>query len=104
MFDWARESIHDSIHDSNPALFTSSHVNRVNGFRIDSRDHNMKSNGEIPFMNRFKCVIEHTHFVCVCACVCLCVGVGVTHVRLFVCVCPPKMIFSRHAPYDFLAR
>ena len=26
------------------ALFTSPHVNRVNGFRIDSRAHDMKSN------------------------------------------------------------
>ena len=44
-----------------PWLFTSPHVNTMNGFRMDSRAHDKKSNGEIPFMNRFKCLIGRTH-------------------------------------------
>ena len=35
-FDYTRESMNRF------ALFTSPHVNRVNGFRIDSRAHDMK--------------------------------------------------------------
>ena len=44
-------------------LFTSSNMNRANRFRTNSRAHDMKSNDEIPFVNRFLAVIECTHWI-----------------------------------------
>ena len=49
----------DSIPESPPVI----HINgceKVDGFRTDSRAHDMISNDEIPFSNQFMTVIEHT--------------------------------------------
>ena len=54
-FDFADESMLN-LFMNHPWLFASPHVNRMDRLRTDSRAQDMKSNDEIPSMNRFGAV------------------------------------------------